>query len=74
MTIKINGVCVKVTQSTTQTELNNLLNVCKLEASTASGSRQSFIYMIIDMISSKLTKENYINQINTYEKKHLELS
>tara|TARA_R110002012_G_scaffold1863_1_gene8956 strand:+ start:1562 stop:1789 length:228 start_codon:yes stop_codon:yes gene_type:complete len=70
MKIKIKGVCVDINKPRTQEDLTRLLNVCKSEASTASGPRKSFIIMIIKMIDNKLMKEynNQSNKIKVYEK------
>jgi hypothetical protein len=75
MKIKIKGVCVDINRPRTQEDLNRLLNVCKSEASTASGARKQFIHMIIKMIDSKLTKEYYSStKINIYEEKTVKLA
>ena len=65
--IKLRGVCVDINKPRSQQDLTRLLNVCKSEVSTASGSKKAFINMIMQVIDSKLTKEYYlINQ--TYYK------
>ena len=70
MKIKIKGVCVDINKPRTLEDLNRLLNVCKSEASTASGARKAFINMFIGIISKKLMKENYfINQKYKHENK-----
>ena len=75
MKVKIKGVCVDINKPRTQKDLNRLLNVCKSEASTALGTRKSFIQMTIDMLEEKLIKEYYsITKTITNEEKQLELS
>mgnify|MGYP006125137161 CR=1 FL=1 len=68
MKIKLRGVCVDINKPRSQSDLTRLLNVCKSEILTASGSKKAFINMIIQVIDNKLTKEYYsINQMHNYE-------
>ena len=71
MMIKLRGVCVDINKPRSQKDLTRLLTVCKSEVLTASGPKQSFIKMIIQVIDNKLTKEYYsINQIHNYEEEN----
>ena len=71
MKIKLRGVCVDINKPRSQRDLSRLLNVCKSEVSTASGSKKALIQMIMQVIDSKLTKEYYsINQIHNYEEEN----